>query len=280
MSRMFACAVLIAAFTPALASADACKLSAQRDFDVDAAGLKTLKLELGASDAHIIGVAGLTKVEVRGRACADDQAQLDRMQVTQARTGDVLDVAAKLESSAINIGFGHSGTIGLKLDVRVPASLALRVNAAAGDVDVRGVASLEFDSVAGDLKVNDVAGAVVLSLAAGDVEGGNLGSLEVKRSAAGDIKLHDVKGDAHLAGVGAGDVSLSKVDGSVEIGNIGAGDVHVSQVALDVHVTSLGIGDLEVEDVGGDLVVRSQGLGDINHRNVRGKVEVPGGNEE
>lgn len=275
MYRVLAIAALLAALVSGRALADDCKFSERRDFDVDAASLKTLALDLGASDATIEGVAGLTKVEVRGRICASSKEGLAPFQVEHKREGDRLIVTVRHESSAVNISIGGVRYAGLKLAVRMPRDLALKVDAAAGDVDVSSVASLDFKSSAGDLKLNDIAGAVVLDLAAGDVEGGGLGSLEVKRAAAGDIKLHDVHGDARLAGISAGDLHLDKVGGSVEIGNIDTGDVRLGQIAHDVRVQSLGTGDLDVDGVGGDLVVRSHGLGDITHRNVRGKVEVP-----
>ena len=43
--------VALTALIPALAAANECRFTAQHDFDVDAAGLKTLAFSLGSSDA-------------------------------------------------------------------------------------------------------------------------------------------------------------------------------------------------------------------------------------
>ena len=58
---------------PVIGLADECRFTAQRDFDVDVAGLKTLAIALESHDVEVEGVSGLTKVEVRGRACASER---------------------------------------------------------------------------------------------------------------------------------------------------------------------------------------------------------------
>ena len=65
-----------------------CANSAERKLDIDAAGLKALRFELGASDIHVQGVAGLKQIEVHGHACASDPAWLAELDVTQSRVGD------------------------------------------------------------------------------------------------------------------------------------------------------------------------------------------------
>lgn len=275
MSHVLPALLVAAALMPALTHAEDCKFSEQRDFDVDAASLKTLALDLGASDATIEGVAGLTKVEVRGRICASSKEGLAPFQVEHKREGDRLIVTARHQSSAVNISIGGVRYAGLKLAVRVPSALAVVVKAAAGDVDVRGVAALDFDTDAGDLNVNDVSGEVRLRLDAGDVKGGKLGSLHVLSSAAGDIALSGVRGDVAIDDVSTGDVVLEDIGGSVAVKRLETGDLHLRHVARDVRVESMDTGDLQVEDVGGDLTVRSHGMGDISHSGVRGKIDIP-----
>lgn len=258
----------------AVTAAD-CKLSAQHDFEVDAAALDTLALHLGASDAWVEGVPGLAKVEVRARACASRQDWLDALGVEHAVEGGHLSVTPRTPTSTVNINLFGASYAWIELRIRAPARLALAVETGAGDVDVRGVASLDFDSGAGDLRVNDIAGPLVLALGSADVVGAGVGALELRRTGSGDVSLREVRGDAQLRSVGSGDIRLDSVAGSVTAGDVGSGDLTFERVGGDVKVDSIGSGDLSVRDVGGGLRVRAQGSGDIDHHGVRGPVELP-----
>ncbi len=276
MHRSTTTALLLALFMPALAgAAQECKFSAQRDFDVDAAGLKTLALDLGSSDAQVEGVAGLGKVEVRARACASRAEWLDQLTVEQQRSGERLSVTPQVRHDALNFSLGGSSYAWIDLHVRVPAALAIDLKAASGDAKVHDVAALDFDLASGDLQVQSVAGMLAGTLASGDIEGRDVGALDLRRVASGDAQLSGVRGDARVGAVASGDVTLTQVGGGVTVGSVGSGDLRLTQVARDVHIDRLGSGDVDVQDVGGDLTVRHKGSGDLQHRNVRGKVELP-----
>ena len=73
--------VLLLIALPLAASANECKFTAVRNADIDAAGLKDLMLTLGSTDLDIRSAPGLTKVEVRGTACASDASKLQDLQV-------------------------------------------------------------------------------------------------------------------------------------------------------------------------------------------------------
>ena len=280
MRRMFLSLLFLAPLASVASAADNCKFTAQRDFDVDAAGLKTLALQLASTDAHVEGVAGLTKIEVRGRACASQQDWLDKLTVSQQRSGDRLVVTPHEEHDGMNWSISGSNYAWIDLRVRVPAALAIDIQSASGDADVRDVAALDFKSASGDLHVESIAKAFGAEVASGDIEGKDVGSLDLRRTASGDIRLRNVRGDARIGNVGSGDITLEHVDGGVEIGSVGSGDLNVSHVARDVRVNSIGSGDMSVEDVGGDFVVRSRGSGDLHQHGVRGKVDVPKDEEE
>ena len=64
--------VALLVLLPAFAAANECQFTARHDFDVDAAGLATVAFALGSTDVVVEGVADLSKVEVRGRACASE----------------------------------------------------------------------------------------------------------------------------------------------------------------------------------------------------------------
>ena len=85
------------------AMAQDCKHRAERNLDIDAAGLKALALETGSTDITVRGVSGLARIEVRGRACASSAELLDRLGHT------LLDP----------LGIGNVATQAKRLDVMV-----------------------------------------------------------------------------------------------------------------------------------------------------------------
>ena len=262
------------ALVPALATANECKFTAQHDFDIDAVGLTTAALALGSTDVVVEGVPGLAKVEVRGKACASDQAWLAALTVDQQRSGERVTITPHTERHSNMSWFGSSYAY-IELHVRVPAQLAIDIKGSSSDANVSNVAALTFSASSGDLRVDKVAGALTAEVSSGDVTGGDIGSVEVRRTASGDFTLHDVHGDVNVAHAGSGDLRFDKVGGSVKVARIGSGDVSANHVARVVTVDSIGSGDVSVDAVGGNFTVRAKGSGDVHQRDVRGTVLVP-----
>jgi DUF4097 and DUF4098 domain-containing protein YvlB len=271
MTRLL-CAALLA-FLPTLAGAWECRYSAERNFDVDAAGLGSVAFDLGSSDVVVEGVPGLARVEVRGRACASDEAWLDRLTVDQRRSGDRLEVAPHDGHDLKSSWFGSSYAY-VDLRVRVPSKLAIDVRSQSGDAEIRNVAALDFEASSGDLLVDHVAGVLSAKVSSGDVHGEDIGSVDIRSTSSGDVNLRNVHGDANIGRTGSGDLAFIGV-GSVHVGSVGSGDVMVDQAAGDVSVDSIGSGDVSVDTVEGNFRVGSKGSGDVQHRNVRGTVSVP-----
>lgn len=263
--------ILLVLLMPALAAAEDCRYSAQRDFDADAAGLRNVAFALGSSDVVVEGVRGLDKIEVRGRACASDQAWLADFDVRQQRSGDRLTITAVEPERR---GF-HSGYSGLTVRVRMPQTLAVAIHAGSGDADVRDVAALDVEAGSGDLKANHIAGPLSIRLGSGDFEGSDFGGVEISNMASGDVQIRDVHGDLKIGHAASGDVRVSNVAGSVQIGNVGSGDISIRHVDRDISIDAIGSGDVSVDEVGGNFTVRSSGSGDIRHSDVRGTVSVP-----
>lgn len=257
---------------PAFAGAE-CLYSADRNFDVPASGLMTIGFDLGSSDLVIEGVPGLAQVEVRGRACASQQAWLDQLTVDQRRGGDRVDITPHnghdLHGSSSGSNYAY-----VDLRVRVPTKLAASIKAQSGDVQARNIASLDFDTSSGDLVADHIAGSLNIEVSSGDVRGEDIGSVDIRGTSSGDINLRDVHGPVGVARSGSGDLVFDTV-GSVAIGSVGSGDVSVTNAANDVTVESIGSGDVRVDGVNGNFRVGAKGSGDVEHRNVRGKVSVP-----
>jgi DUF4097 and DUF4098 domain-containing protein YvlB len=267
--------LVLFALAPAIAAADTqCKYIAHRDFDVDTAGLKAVAFALGSSDLVVEGVPGLAKVEVRGRACASEEAWLADLKIDQQRNGDRLTLTPQ-QGHPTNWHWFESSYAYIDLEVRVPASMAIAVKSSSGDAQVRNVATLDYDASSGDLSVDKIAGLLSLGVSSGDIRGREFGSVELRGASSGDATLRDVKGDIVVDHLGSGDLHFDNVGGGVKIGNVGSGDVTISHVDRDVSIDSIGSGDVNVSDVGGDFTVRRKGSGDVHSNGVRGKTDVP-----
>jgi DUF4097 and DUF4098 domain-containing protein YvlB len=260
---------------PLAASADECRFTAPRNADLDAAGLKDLALRLGSTDLEIESAPGLTKVEVRGIACASDASKLKDLQVDARRNGDHATVDTSHNGGYINISLFGSSYAYMKLHVRVPASLAVSVDSGSGDVNASDLASLDFDSGSGDLIADHITGALVLKLGSADVKAQHVGSVDLRGTGSGDVQIKGVQGDVRTAHSGSGDLDFENVTGGVTIGGTGSGDITLDSIGHDVDVGSTGSGDVTADDIGGNFSVHSTGSGDIKHSNVKGKVDVP-----
>lgn len=266
--------ILATVSTAALAGHD-CKFSAERNLDIDPAGLKALTLVLGSSDAQVEGVAGIKRIEVRGKACASEEEWLKDLTVDQERGGDRVRVTTSKNRSGTHINLFGSSYAYIDLTVRVPVDLALEVDAGSGDADVTNVASLRFTSGSGDLKAHHVVGDVLVKVGSGDAIIDDIGSLNVERVGSGDIRASNSRGDIKVGHVGSGDVTFADVHGSVRVESVGSGDVGIRRTSGDVEIGSIGSGDVTVDGVGGNFIVHSAGSGDLHHHQVTGKVEVP-----
>jgi hypothetical protein len=264
----------------AVAGAEECRYSAPRNADIDAAGLHSLRLRLGSSDLDIQGVQGLNKIEVRGTACASDKSWLDDLKIATGRSGDQATVETEphTNTSVFNL-FGSSYAY-MKLQVRVPAALAVRVHTGSGDVQAQDLASLDFSSGSGDLIAGRIGGALELELGSADVRATDVGSVQLNGTGSGDVHVSGVRGDARADHSGSGDLDFSNVRGSVRIGSTGSGDVTLDDIGRDAEVGSTGSGDVSASGVGGNFTVRSTGSGDVRYHNVKGKVDVPNDDDD
>ena len=271
MRRLLVCLALL--LLPALAAAGPCPHEALRTLDLDAAGLRQARFMLGAADLEVVGVPGLARIEVRGRACASDPKALAGMTLASQRQGDTVVVTAKMQSSVSGWFFWDRRSF--TLSVRVPAALALAVDTGSGDVDAQQVAALDVTSGSGDLSARGIAGAVGLRLGSGDAQLTDIGSLNLRGTGSGDVHARHVHGDVRAGHSGSGDLGFEDVGGSVEVAGTGSGDISARDVHGSVHVGATGSGDVAVSGVGGNLTVGATGSGDIHYRDVKGAISVP-----
>jgi hypothetical protein len=277
------------------AAAEPCRYSAPRNAELDAAGLKALTVQIGPDNLVLRGQPGLTKIVVRGTACASNPKWLDDIKVEATRQGNTASVVAHDRDRGLQVmsWFGDSYAY-LKLDVQVPPALAIKLLEGSGDADIANVAALDASVGSGDLTVNGVTGEFGLRVGSGDAVASRVGSLNVGSIGSGDFSIQGVGGNAAIGSIGSGDAKLADVAGSltlqsvgsgditvhgvkqdVTVGSLASGDVKLRQVGGNVRADSVGSGDFDVDGVGGNLSIGAVGSGGVGHQNVKGKVSVP-----
>lgn len=258
------------------ASAAPCHYSALRSVDLDATALRSLLLNLGGTDAHVQGVAGLTRIEVHATACASNPQWLDDLRIDTARNGSEATVTARTGSHNNSfVPFGYSRYAYLKLSVNVPLALAVAINSGSGDVVAGSLASLDFHSGSGDLKASQITGALTLELGSADVQARGIGSVDLRGSGSGDVSISDVRGEVRADHDGSGDMNFSEVQGNVSLGSVGSGDLRLEKIGGSIQLDSIGSGDVVVDDVTGNLRIGATGSGGVSIHGVKGTVHVP-----
>jgi DUF4097 and DUF4098 domain-containing protein YvlB len=270
--RLILASLLLLSSPMALAHSE-CRFTAERSLDIDLAGLQALRIEVGSSDVNLQGDSAATRIEVRGKACASEQAWLDELQVEQSRQGGKAIVKTAPRSTHTGL-FGRSYAY-IDFVIRVPANLAIEVSSGSGDTRAVSIASLDYHTGSGDLNLDRVAGPVSITVGSGDVVASHVGSFKLEHAGSGDMRISDVQGEVTIGHVGSGDLSFSSVHGSVRADSIGSGNFVAEKVGGDVYIDSIGSGDVTVRTVTGNLTVRSAGSGGIHHSSVGGKVDVP-----
>jgi DUF4097 and DUF4098 domain-containing protein YvlB len=273
--RKIASALLLIVLPLAASAAMPCKFSAPRNADIDGTGLKSLLLTLGSSDLDIQSVPGLNKVEVRGTACASEASWLPDVQLDTSRSGDHATATARNSHTSMTISLFGSSYAYLKLQVRVPAPLAINVDSGSGDVHASNLASLDFNSGSGDLVADHITGTLILKLGSADVQAHQVGSVDLHSTGSGDVHIDGVQGNVKAGHSGSGDLGFDNVTGSVNVGATGSGDITLNHIGRDVDVGSTGSGDVNANGVDGNFSVHASGSGDVTHSNVKGKISVP-----
>lgn len=227
-------------FLASYSSATAGDYTEVRDLNVSASDLEKLAVVAGAGTLSVIGVDGLSSVEVKATIVvpdsdADDGRKVIAKDLTLSleRDGEV----AVLKAEFKNGFWGSYANARVDLEVRAPASLELEIEDGSGSLDVRNFAAeVRIDDGSGSIDVHDV----------GDlrIDDGS-GSIDVG-GATGDVYVND----------GSGSITIEAVGGSVTIDD-GSGGIRVSNVAKD-------------------LIILGDGSGGVSYSDVRGTVEEDG----
>lgn len=153
--------------------------------------------------------------------------------------------------------------------IRVPRSVeAVALNAHEGGITVRAInARLDAETTAGNIDLDQIAGAVKAHTAGGFITAGTINGDAQLRSGAGNVEAHVVTGRALLWTAGG----LASLDsGQVCSLETLAGNVSVQHCSHDLHAVTGG-GSIEIGDVGGDVFAQTGG-GKIRVNSAQGQV--------
>lgn len=231
---------------------DDCNAHGDLEETIATDGVRRVSIEAGAGSLRVTGLAGATQVVARGKVCAGSEARAGDISLDVSRRGDTIEVVVEVPESR---GWSWRDHASVDLTVTLPPSLAVLITDGSGDLEVRGVESLELEDGSGNIDISDIAGDVTIEDGSGDLE---------VRGVGGTVRLDDGSGNIEVAEAGA---VIVKEDGS--------GDIRFEDVRGNVRIERDGSGNIRVRGVGGDLVVERDGSGDIDVAEVAGRVSTP-----
>lgn len=255
--KTLTCVALAASFLSPLAMADDCRYSRDINFDVAVQGLERLTIDVGAGELNVTGASQSDMISVRAQACADSQAKLDDLDLTQDRRGDRLDIASETgDSNWGTVNWFGSTYAYIDVNIAIPAGLIIELDDGSGDINLA--------DVSGDLSIDDGSGGIEIARVTGDVQ---------INDGSGDVRVEEVTGSVRLED-GSGDLELSNISADVHVLGDGSGDIRIATVGGNVTVDDDGSGDIRVRDVMGSFETGDTGSGDVDHSDVRGRVDV------
>jgi DUF4097 and DUF4098 domain-containing protein YvlB len=210
-----------------------------KDLRLPADGLKRISVIAGAGSLSIVGVEGLSAIEVRAqivvRGVSEKRIESylkDHLRLSLEKNGEEAVLTGEIENNGFS--FFSPGKASVDLTVRVPRGLALAVDDGSGGMTI--------EKIKGDVFIDDGSGSMTIS----DIEG--------------NLKIVD----------GSGDIEVRNVTGDVKIDD-GSGSLEVIHVEGGVTVDD-GSGSIRVEDVARDLILESTGSGGLHTSGIRGRI--------
>lgn len=285
---------------PLIAWGGPCEFGADRVFWLSSSTLSLLDIDMAGADIRIEGVAGLTHVEVNGKACASNAKWRDGLDIGYRQDGERI-MLERIRPRELS--FDVCPMAGAEypqpacyayVDVRlrVPLNLPLRIDNVGGKTVAQHIAALDFISDSGDLTANHVAGAVTLNLDSGEyrhykIKADDVGSITLRNTDTSDsrsmrtpgyvgvdVSLSHVRGNIKATELPDINLNIANVDGDVLLDKISSGNMIIKRIKGDFAIGATGTGFVHVDGVGGNFSVSTKGGGEIRQRNVGGRVEI------
>ena len=149
----------------------------------------------------------------------------DKPTVQIRATSESGDLRFDFSQSRVSLsGEEQNGGEDADLELIVPKGARVTATSIDGDIDIRGVAELDANTVSGSLSASDIDGRATLNTVNGDLVASNLG---------GPVKAQDVSGDIQLSDI-SGDVDVQTVSGEMKLRGVKSSYVRTSTVSGDL----------------------------------------------
>jgi len=273
-SAAMATAMMILAAGSAFAGGlfdDDCKHTAPRNLTASAAGVTKVVIHADAGSLKVDGRPGATQIATTGTACTSDDDFLERITLSQRRSGSTLYIEANIPDKTVVFGFFQAR---LDFAVTLPVGLEVSIDDDSGWIKTANTGPLSIDDDSGSIEVRNVRGPVSIEDDSGDITiDAVIGNVTISDDS-GSIDVKDVNGSVEIED-DSGAILVARVEGSLRIRNDDSGSITVENVKHDVLIDDDGSGSIEVADIGGNFTVGSKGSGSIDYARVAGRVRVP-----
>ena len=250
---------------------DDCKHTAPRNLAAPASGVTKVVIHAEAGSLKVDGIQGATQIATTGTACTSDDDFLDRITLSQRRSGSTLYIDAHIPDRTVIFGFFQAR---LDFAVTMPVGLEVSIDDDSGWIKTANTGPLTIDDDSGSIEVINVRGPVKIDDDSGDIAiDAVIGDVSISDDSGG-IDIKHVNGSVEIED-DSGGIQIANVEGQVHIRNDDSGSITVANVKRDVLVDDDGSGSIEVADVGGNFTVGSKGSGSIDYERVSGRVRIP-----
>lgn len=250
---------------------DDCRYTSPRSLTASAAGVTKVVIHADSGSLKVDGRPGATQIATTGTACTSDDDFLDRMTLSQRRSGSTLYIEANIPDKSVTFGFFQAR---LDFAVTLPDNVEVSIDDDSGWIKVANTGALTIDDDSGSIEVRNVRGSVKIDDDSGEIDiQAVIGNVSISDDS-GSISLKDINGSIEIED-DSGSIAVARVEGSLRIRNDDSGSISVANVKRDVMIDEDGSGSIDVVDVGGNFTVGSKGSGGIDYARVSGRVNIP-----
>lgn len=266
-------ALLSSCVLPSLVLADDCEHEKDLSFTVDASGIQSLDIDVGAGYLRVRGDENARQVQVDARACADSARRLEGLDLVFEQDNGKLRIESR-EASFTGFSLSGSRYARINIDLVVPAATQVSIDDDSGEITVANVneglqikddsGSIALENIGGDVRIEDGSGNIEVLAVTGNVD---------IDDDSGNIRISDVRGSVRVRD-NSGSIRIDQVSGDVDIPDDGSGSITISNVGGSVRIDNDGSGNIDVFDVEGDFTARNTGSGGVDYSRIGGKVDV------
>ncbi len=229
-----------------ISTASSADFTSERNMNLDASGIKELRVECGAGFLKINGMTDAREITVQAEIILDDvdtekaEEFLEKyLRLELTRSGDKALLRSEINSDGSFFGtiFGDNPGGLVNLTVQIPKSLNLEVDDGSGYITMK--------DIDGDIVIDDGSGEITITRVNGSVR---------LDDGSGEIFMEDIGGDVFIDD-GSGEITLRKIGGNVRIDD-GSGSIDIDGVEKDVTIIDAGSGGENIRNVKGRVVSR------------------------